>query len=153
MPFFHSARLELANPTPTPLEVSWAVRYQPCPEPPERLGYLHATYHDHPNPEPGKDLVLLDTEQTEGGGTWSGQFIGTSLIFSDRADPNPLEGDPRFFFDDSQTPQAYGTGTEEWCGGGDYWGGQNMTLPFVGHPTGAPSLKEAKNEEDQIESA
>ena len=41
-----------------------------------------------------------------------------------------LEGDPRFFFDDSQSPQGYGSGTEEWAGGGDYWGGLNMTLPF-----------------------
>jgi hypothetical protein len=35
------------------------------------------------------------------------------------------------------TPQAQGTGTEEWCGGGDYWGGQAMTLPLVGHPNGS----------------
>jgi hypothetical protein len=64
-----------------------------------------------------------------------------------------LEGDPRFFFDDSRTPQAQGTGTEEWGGGGDYWGGRTMTLPFAGHPVGAPNAKSAKNEEDQIESA
>jgi len=66
---------------------------------------------------------------------------------------NTLEGDPRFFFDDSQTPQAYGTGTEEWGGGGDYWGGLNMTLPFAGHPTGARDAKTAKDAEDKIESA
>ena len=64
-----------------------------------------------------------------------------------------LEGDPRFFFDDSQTPQAQGTGTEEWGGGGDYWGGQNMTLPLAGHPTGARKAEEAKDPEDKIESA
>ena len=52
-----------------------------------------------------------------------------------------------------QTPQAYGTGTEEWGGGGDYWGGRNMTLPFAGHPCGAKTEKEAKNDEDKIESA
>src|SRR6185503_4064236 len=60
---------------------------------------------------------------------------------------------PRFFFDDSKTPQAQGTGTEEWGGGGDYWGGLNMTLPLAGHPVGARSAKEAKSEEDKIESA
>jgi hypothetical protein len=64
-----------------------------------------------------------------------------------------LEGDPRFFFDDSLTPQAQGTGTEEWAGGGDYWGGLNMTLPFVGHPVGARSSQLAVNEKDKIESA
>jgi hypothetical protein len=50
-------------------------------------------------PEPGRDLVLLDTRQTEGGG--------------------------------------------------DYGGGENMTLPFAGYPTGAgttagPSLAAVK---------
>src|SRR4029453_17861651 len=48
---------------------------------------------------------------------------------------------------------AYGTGTEEWGGGGDYWGGLNMTLPFAGHPVGARKLEEAINNEDRIESA
>jgi hypothetical protein len=66
---------------------------------------------------------------------------------------NTLEGDPRFFFDDSRTPQAQGTGTEEWGGGGDYWGGENMTLPFAGHPTGAKNAQTAVSEEDKIESA
>ena len=101
----------------------------------------------------GQDLVLLNTQQTEGGGDWSGQLVGTSFIFSHDADLNTLEGDPRFFFDDSMTPQAQGTGTEEWAGGGDYWGGLNMTLPFVGHPVGAPNPQVAQNDEDKIESA
>ena len=153
MPFFKSARIQIINPGETVLDVNWSVRCQPFKDPPAHVGYFHATYRDHSAPEPGKDLVLLDTRNTEGGGDWSGQLVGTSWIFSDRAVLNTLEGDPRFFFDDSQTPQAQGTGTEEWGGGGDYWGGQNMTLPFAGHPTGARNAKEAKNEEDKIESA
>ena len=134
-------------------DIAWSVRYQPLDAPPSHIGYFHATYRDHPQPARGQDLVLLDTREAEGGGDWSGQFVGTSLIFSDRANLTTLEGDPRFFFDDSQTPQAQGTGTEEWGGGGDYWGGENMTLPFAGHPTGARSAAQAKNEEDKIESA
>ena len=63
-----------------------------------------------------------------------------------------LEGDPRFFFDDSKTPQAWGTGSEEWGGGGDYWGGLNMTIPFAGHPVGKEKQK-AENELDLINSA
>ena len=53
---------------------------------PSHVGYFHATYRDHPQPEPGKDLVLLDTREAEGGGDWSGHLVGTSFIFSDRAD-------------------------------------------------------------------
>src|SRR5207302_5319942 len=117
------------------------------------VGYFHATYRDHPKPEIGKDLTLLDTRGVEGSFDWAGHLVGTSFIFSHNANLTTLEGDPRFFFDDSQTPQAQGTGTEEWGGGGDYWGGRNMTLPFAGHPTGARNAKDSKDPEDLIESA
>ena len=153
MPFFKSARLELAADDDAVPGVQWRLRYHPLHVPANHVGYFHATYRDHPAPEPGQDLVLLDTRTVEGGGEWSGSFVGTSWIFSHRGVLNTLEGDPRFFFDDSQTPQAYGTGTEEWGGGGDYWGGLNMTLPLAGHPCGARNAKEAKGDEDLIESA
>jgi D-arabinan exo alpha-(1,3)/(1,5)-arabinofuranosidase (non-reducing end) len=153
MPFFRSARFELVGPDQSVSPVHWSVRTAPCTQPANQLAYFHATYRDFPKPEAGEDLVPLDTRKTEGGGDWSGQFVGTSIIFSDRAILGTLEGDPRFFFDDSLTPQAQGTGTEEWAGGGDYWGGQTMTLPFAGHPTGARNLAAAKNDEDKIESA
>ncbi len=154
MPFFKSARIELVGNGETPInEVKWNVRYAAYRDPPNHVGYFHATYRDHGQPERGKDLVLLDTRGTEGSTDWSGSFIGTSLIFSQNGNLETLEGDPRFYFDDSLSPQAQGTGTEEWGGGGDYWGGTTMTLPFVGHPVGAHSLKQAVNDDDKIESA
>ena len=154
MPFFKSARIELTAPPGEALhDISWSVKSQPLTARPAEVGYFHATFRDHRVPELGRDLVLLDTRKTEGGGDWSGSFVGTSFIFSDQAVLTTLEGDPRFFFDDSRTPQAYGTGTEEWGGGGDYWGGLNMTLPFAGHPTGARNPQTAKNDEDKVESA
>jgi hypothetical protein len=154
MPYFKSARIELVGNGEAPLnDVKWTVRQVPYTGAPNRVGYFHATYRDHGTPEPGRDLVLLDTRNTEGAADWSGSFIGTSFTFSDEARLGTLEGDPRFFFDDSQTPQAQGTGTEEWGGGGDYWGGQDMTLPFAGHPTGARDAKVALSDEDKIESA
>ena len=153
MPFFHSARSELTGADTAVRDVEWKVRSETYRDPANQVGYFHATYRDHPTPEPGKDLVLLDTTKTEGGGDWSGQFVGTSFIFSHAAVLTTLEGDPRFFFDDSRTPQAQGTGTEEWGGGGDYWGGENMTLPFAGHPAGAKNAQSAVSEEDKIESA
>lgn len=153
MPFFKSVRIELIGPSKDAVTgAHWSVRLQPLSDSPSQLGYFHASYADHQRPERGHDLVLLDTREAEGGGDWAGNFVGTSFIFSERAFLGTLEGDPRFFFDDSQTPQAYGTGTEEWGGGGDYWGGRNMTLPFAGHPVGARNEKEAKCEEDKIES-
>ncbi len=154
MPFFKSARIELVGNGESPIsDVQWAIRRAPYRGPPNHVGYFHATYRDHPEPTPGKDLVLLDTRGEENSAEWSGSMVGTSFIFSDRANLRTLEGDPRFFFDDSRTPQAQGTGTEEWGGGGDYWGGATMSLPFAGHPTGAKSPSEAKTAEDRIESA
>jgi hypothetical protein len=153
MPFFRSAHFELIGGDADIPGVRWSVRLVPFEGKPEHFGYLHATYRDHPTPVIGQDLVLLDTRGIEGSEDWSGSFAGTSFIFSHRANLGTLEGDPRFFFDDSESPQAYGTGTEEWGGGGDYWGGLNMTLPFAGHPVGARKLEEAISDEDKIESA
>lgn len=154
MPFARSARIELINHGMEEIgEVQWSVRTAPPGEPIANLAPFHATYRDHPLPVEGEDLVLLDTRNTEGGGDWSGSFVGTSFIFTRNAKLGTLEGDPRFFFDDSRTPQGQGTGTEEWGGGGDYWGGRNMTLPFAGHPVGARKPEEAKEPEDLIHSA
>lgn len=153
MPFMKSARIVLQGAPDAVHDLRWSVRYEPYTGPANWVGSFHATYVDHGTPIPGKDLVLLDTTKVEGGGDWCGHFIGTSFIFSDNAFLGTLEGDPRFFFDDSNTPQAQGTGTEEWCGGGDYWGGRTMTLPFAGHPVGCRSAKEAQCEEDKVESA
>lgn len=152
MPFFRSARMELIAPGVAIKDVRLNFRTEAYRDPPNHVGYFHATYRDHPSPRPGEDLLLLDTRQVEGGGDWSGSFVGTSFIFSHAANLNTLEGDPRFYFDDSLTPQAQGTGTEEWGGGGDYWGGRNMTLPFVGHPCGAKA-NVGVNDLDKIESA
>jgi hypothetical protein len=154
MPFFRSARIQLVGISAGDIaDVQWSLRYAPYKDPLNYVGYFHASYADHPYPKLGQDMVLLDTRAAEGGGDWSGQLVGTSIIFSHDAVLSTLEGDPRFFFDDSQTPQAQGTGTEEWCGGGDYWGGANTTLPLAGHPIGAMSPDVALSAEDKVESA
>lgn len=139
MPYFKSARIELVSAGQPVNGVEWSLRTLPSNRAPNQLSYFHATYRDFPHPEPGKDMVLLDTRNEENSTVWSGSFVGTSFIFSHDAHLRTLEGDPRFFFDDSLTPQAQGTGTEEWGGGGDYWGrGLTMSLPFAGHPVGPP---------------
>jgi len=159
MPFFKHAQIRLTAPAASISDVQWKVRYQPFTAPPESVGYFHATYQDQDDVDrrqsgaKGNDMVLLNTQKVEGGGDWTGSFIGTSIVFSDNGVLSTLEGDPRFFFDDSETPQAQGTGTEEWSGGGDYWGGETMTLPLAGHPTGARSRRDAVSPEDKIESA
>ena len=152
MPFFRHARFEIAGSLPDSVQMEYEIRYEPLKMRPQLSSYFHATYVDIPEPVLGQDMVWLDTRGVEGHDDWSGSFMGTSFIFSHNADLYTLEGDPRFFFDDSQTPQAYGTGTEEWAGGGDYWGGENMTLPLAGHPCGSRDRKSAVDEKDLIQS-
>lgn len=154
MPFFKSAKVELKGikAEDSDTEIGYEIRYEPLLSKANQSSYFHATYTDIPKPELGQDMTYLDTRGIEGHKDWSGNFAGTSFVFSHEANLGTLEGDPRFFFDDSESPQAYGTGTEEWGGGGDYWGGENMSLPFAGHPCGAPGKNKAKNEKDLIES-
>ena len=153
MPFFRHAKIEVQERQGlTFSNIKWEIRTEAFTDPINHVGYFHATYSDHPEPKLGQDVVFLDTSRIEGGGLWSGNFVGMSWIFTRNGYLPTLEGDPRFFFDQSRTPQAWGTGTEEWGGGGDYWGGRNMTLPFAGHPVGT-SKKTAKNKNDLVNSA
>jgi len=153
MPFFRHAKIDVQEREGLTFEdIKWEIRTENFTDPINHVGYFHATYSDHPEPTLGRDIVFLDTSEAEGGGSWSGNFVGMSWIFTRNGYLPTLEGDPRFFFDGSRTPQAWGTGTEEWGGGGDYWGGRNMTLPFAGHPVGTRK-KDAKNQKDLINSA
>jgi hypothetical protein len=164
MPYRRSATLELVaedplnRPAPGPAapvlsiaDVRYELRTVAATDPEQWTGYFHATYRDHGAPQLGHDLVVLDTTQSEGGGDWCGSFVGLSWIFSERSEFTTLEGDPRIFLDDSAGPQGHGTGTEEWGGGGNYWGGRTVTLPLVGHPVGAPPFQ-ALEAEDEIQS-
>ncbi len=71
MPFFQSARIELAGITPKNASIDYELRYEPLKTSPEHSSYFHATYKDIPSPEPGKDLVYLDTKGIEGHDEWS----------------------------------------------------------------------------------
>ncbi|RLC46109.1 MAG: hypothetical protein DRI23_12750 [Candidatus Cloacimonadota bacterium] len=136
MPFSSSVKIELISRSSQPIKnVKYSIRYEES-DVIDSSAYFHATYADFLQPEKGKDLVFLDTKYVEGGGDWTGHFVGTTFIFTKQNYLRTLEGIQRFFFDDAEHPHGYGTGSEEWGGGGDYWGGHNTTLPLAGHPCG-----------------
>ena len=81
MPFFKSAKIELAGITLEMRKCNYEIRYEPIKTTGYSSSYFHATYKDIPNPELGKDLVLLDTKGVEGQENWAGNFVGTSFIF------------------------------------------------------------------------
>jgi hypothetical protein len=151
MPFSRRATVSLVGAGDALPGIAVSARTLPDATPALWQGYFHASFRDHGTPVNGHDLVVLDTRDE--GGDFCGSFQGMSFTFSDHAVFYGLEGDPRFFFDDAESPQAYGTGTEEWAGGGDYWGMKTMTLPLAGHPAGAPDVASAQSSDDQLESA
>lgn len=126
MPFSISARIEIAADTPIE-DVAWSIRYEPFAAVRAGWGTFHTTYTSEPAPAPGQDLTFLDV-------TGSGKIVGTVVNFS--ATDSTLEGDPRIYIDDSQTPQIQVTGTEEWGLGGEYWNnGVQTSLPLGGLPS------------------
>lgn len=126
MPFTSQARIAIVA-NDNLQNIAWQVSYEPFPDPSAWWGTFHATYTSVPHPTPGQDMTFLDV-------TGSGKLVGTVINFS--APDNTLEGDPRIYLDDSQTPQIAITGTEEWGLGGNYWnGGQQVTLPLGGLPS------------------
>src|SRR5687768_10170507 len=72
MPFFKSASIDLTSSPAQIKNVRWTATFAPLAMPPNHVGYFHATYRDHPSPQRGKDLVLLDTRGTEGSQDWTG---------------------------------------------------------------------------------
>ncbi|CAN5312050.1 hypothetical protein BH23BAC1_BH23BAC1_21930 [soil metagenome] len=66
MPFFKSAKFEIAGIDPGNTQIDYEIRYEPYNYAPNQSSYFHATYKDFPDPELGKDLTLLDTWGIEG---------------------------------------------------------------------------------------
>lgn len=156
MPFFKSVKLEIADGAGVDVDgVRWELRTEAYRGPANHVSYFHATYTDHPEPEEGKYIQFLDTDRVEGGGPWSGHFVGLSWILTHSGRVMlTVEGHPRFTFDDSRTPQATGTGTEELAGGGDHWkDAQYSSQPFFGHPVGRMGGKKDDNPLELLNSA
>jgi hypothetical protein len=125
MPFHKTARVTLSTPTDLgPL--LWQAGDEPFAHPAGWWGTFHATEAAPPTEE-GADLKFLDVSGT-------GRIVGTVVNFGE-VGPT-LEGDPRIYLDDSNTPQVKATGTEEWAMGGVYWrDGHQTSLPLAGLPS------------------
>ncbi len=106
-------------------------------------------------PERGKDLVLLDTRKVEGSGELVRPVCRNFLHFFAQRRSGDSEGDPRFSFDEqSGRRRPTVPALEEWGGGGDYWGGINMTccrwraIPLA--PETAGKGEESSRRQDRI---
>ena len=139
MPFWNSARIELFNESGTreiPLECAVRAHGRTYPE---NAAYFHARWRSVERTLYGEDFVVLDTRG-------SGHFVGCTLTMSgvhhdperhEFPDRGHLEGDARFYIDDSRTPIVASTGTEEYFN----WGWYDLPkhdAPFSYPTHGAP---------------
>lgn len=89
-----------------------------------KVGYFKTEYRNLSPTVIGKDYVFLETEGT-------GLFLGVTQESCDFGLWH-LEGDERFYIDDSKTPFIYGTGTEDYYNGAWYFNRGEFNLPAHG---------------------
>lgn len=117
MPFFRSATvaLRLTEAAVVPVEIDFVVRRRN--EVPARDSGIFATQLRIIEPSTaGRDSVIADLE---GPGRWVGLFLEAGSIGSQSQ--AFLEGDERVHADGSRHPVWYGTGVEDFFGGGFYY--------------------------------
>jgi hypothetical protein len=117
MPFFDSARVSLRSlasltSAPPPVSVAFQVRTAGA-APPEASGLFGAALSVSSGTLLWVDFPLLDLE---GQGRWVGLF--THLAPVSGLDASYFEGDERVYVDGGRHPQLYGTGVEDFFGGG-----------------------------------
>jgi hypothetical protein len=117
MPFFRTARLSirLADTAPQPVLVDFSVRRRDQP-PAADSGYFGAELGVVETSVAGQDSILVEVD---GPGRWVGLFLEAGSVgTTTRAF---LEGDERIHIDGSAHPFFYGTGVEDFFGGGFYF--------------------------------
>jgi hypothetical protein len=126
MPFARSAQVELVNRDTRPIAAQWQIQESPArySDVGSGVGELHATYAQDAATKNGEDYMMLDQPG-------QGKVVGISYTEEGPAylTLTPfMEGDERVYLDGSQTPQLYGTGTEDLFKGGYYYANGPFTL-------------------------
>jgi hypothetical protein len=141
MPFAHDTRVTLVNTTAGPVTgIDTDVAFTPDPQwapalASGRAGYFTARSHAGPTTV-GQDWSFAD-EQGHGKFVGVSHTIRGSRIRNSSGDDAPffLEGAERGYTDGSQSPQWYGTGTEDFYEGGWYFhNGATYSDPLTGQP-------------------
>ncbi len=78
------------------------------------VGYFKTAFNSELPTTNGSDIIMLDAEG-------SGHLVGVVENMMGPTSRSYLEGDERFYVDDSLSPAFYGTGTEDFYNGGWYF--------------------------------
>jgi hypothetical protein len=141
MPFARTAHVTLVNATDSPVTgIDSDVAFAPDPQwaaalAGGRAGYFTARSHAGPTTI-GQDWLFAD-EQGHGKFVGVSHTIRGSRIKTSFGDDSPyfLEGAERVYTDGSESPQWYGTGTEDFYEGGWYFhNGTTYSDPLTGQP-------------------
>jgi len=138
MPFWSSAKIELLNMAGKTAEnVSWEIGVSGRKYQPDESGHFWAIYRQEDGTLNHRDYIVAEMRGT-------GKFVGCVMRLSSRRNPDKrgfqrgfLEGDARFYIDDSKAFVSASTGTEEYFN----WGWYDLsphdevfTFPTHGYP-------------------
>jgi hypothetical protein len=117
MPFASHAAIAVDNDSSVPVAMSWEIIHAPLSQPADSLLRFHAKWHrDAFLPQRSDREVDWTLLTTQG----KGRYVGTQLhVFNPRGGWWG-EGDDKFFIDGEKFPSTFGTGSEDYFGGG--WG-------------------------------
>ena len=139
MPFARTARIDLVNHSPQAIAARWQIQTSPVRYTGlgSDVGELHATYSHDRATATGKDFVALDTRG-------QGKVVGISFTEEGPGSgllPLFMEGDERVYIDGTQSPQIYGTGTEDMFSGGYYYQRGPFSMPTHGATTKETTIR------------
>lgn len=136
MPFARSADVRLVNHSTKAVAAHWHVQESSLRYPGvgTKVGELHATFGQTAATQTGSDYVAVNA---------AGQGKVVGLSFTEEGPWNDsemfyMEGDERVYVDGSRSPAVYGTGTEDFFGGGYYY--ENGPFSLFDHGLTAKEL-------------
>jgi hypothetical protein len=130
MPYWSRAQVVINNQSGATITLEYQIQTNPKVYG-DHAGYFRAKFRSASPEEGAGDYVFLDT-------TGHGQLVGISTSYQFPS-PIVLEGDERVYVDGNLTPALYGTGTEDYFGGGWYFRNGNVSFPSHGAPLLTPT--------------
>ena len=126
MPYHRSAQVGIWNRGAQQLSVQFSYEIAEGAYP-SSAAYLRTQYRSVEKTLLGQDYIIADQ-------SGSGHYVGVIYTALGPGSNRYLEGDERFYLDDSRSPQIYGTGTEDYFNAGWYFRFGAFSLPLHGGP-------------------
>lgn len=128
MPFARRATVQLLSQRASvTTNIQCVIAYKPFTDSFANVGYFKTQFRSEMPTTNGLDIVMLDAEG-------AGHLVGVVESMMGPLSRVYLEGNERFYVDDSHSPAISGTGTEDFYNAGWYFDQGTFTLPAHGNP-------------------